>query len=146
MSIADSACNTQDKAAAMPSQNIRHDIDPTLVQAQVASRLQGIERCGLAAVENAKMLKARYEADLTQGRARQWHRPPTPPEQLEKIYKEAAHHESTVYAKVRIIELPRSGKRFILVYGDADDKAVEQGTGPFATLEEASGWFLRGGR
>lgn len=146
MSIADSACNTQDKAAAMPSQNIRHDIDPTLVQAQVASKLQGIERCGLAAVENAKMLQARYKADLANGRTRQWARPPTSVEQMEGIYKDIAHTESTVYAKVRIIELPRSGKRFILVYGDADDKAVEQGTGPFATLEEASGWFLRGGR
>lgn len=130
----------------MTSQNIRHDIDPVLVEAQVASRLKEVERAGLAAVENAKMLKARYEADLTQGKARQWHRPPTPPEQLEKIYKEAAHHESTVYAKVRIIELPRPGNRFILVYGDVNDSSVEQGTGPFETLEKATNWFLNGGR
>jgi hypothetical protein len=45
-----------------------------------------------------------------------------------------------------VLELPQPGKRFILVYGDADDAHTTQGTGPFATFEEAAEWFYHQGR
>lgn len=45
-----------------------------------------------------------------------------------------------------MFKLPREGKRFILVYGDADDVTVISGTGPFATFEEAVSWYLKDGR
>jgi len=50
------------------------------------------------------------------------------------------------HAKVRVIELPKDGKRFILVYGDEDDATVATGTGPCETIEQAANWFYRGGR
>lgn len=132
--------------SAMPNQNIRHDIDPALVHAQVAAKLQEFERNRVDAVEHAKALTAKYEADIAQGLERRWASRPTPAEQIEDVYKNFAYFENTFYAKVRVIELPKEGDRFILVYGDADDANVSSGTGPFATLEKAVSWFLNGGR
>lgn len=133
-------------SADMPHQNIRHDIDPVLVQAQVAEKLKEFERKRADAVESAKALNAKYEADLARGMAHRWTSRPTPAEQIDDVYKNFAYFENTLYAKVRVIELPKEGDRFILVYGDADDANVSSGTGPFATLEKAVSWFLNGGR
>lgn len=132
--------------SAMPNQNIRHDIDPALVHAQVAAKLQEFERNRVDAVEHAKALTARYEADLAEGKERRWASRPTPAEQIEDVYKNFAYFENTFYAKVRVIELPKEGDRFILVYGDADDTTVNSGTGPFESFDKAASWFLNGGR
>lgn len=125
--------------------NIRHDLDPALVQEQIEKNIGEILRRKASAVEGAQKALARYEQHVAEGLAHRWPRKPDP-EQIGGCYDNMVATERTYYAKARVIELPQEGNRFILVYGDADDATVEFGTGPFATLDEASGWFFRGGR
>jgi hypothetical protein len=78
---------------------------------------------------------------------RHWRRKPDTPEYFNDFYDRLIEQEQEYYAKVRIIELPNKGmKKYILVYGDKDDATVENGTGPFESIEKAKEWYLNGGR
>lgn len=121
--------------------NIRHEIDPDLVRAQIASKIADHERKRVIFTEEHTRAVAAYEA------AAVWRGfKPEGPEHVDPMIDRWIDREREHYALVRVIELPQKGPRFILVYGDADDATVESGTGPFKTLDEAKDWFLGGGR
>jgi hypothetical protein len=129
------------------SQNIRHEIDPALVQAQVAKTIKHYEQQRIERNQQAQQSLEEYErADLDK-RAARWRARPQGPEQVNAMYARWVEQEKDYYALVRVIELPAvSEKRFILVYGDTDDATVTCGTGPFKSFELAADWFLKSGR
>lgn len=130
---------------SLPSRR-RHDLDPALVQKQVQKRLNELSRKKAERLVHARSARLAYEKALAQGNAHRWTRKPPEEEEAGRIYDEMVQWERTYYARVRVIELPQEGKRFILVYGDTDDATVQSGTGPFETLDEAASWFMSGGR
>lgn len=66
--------------------------------------------------------------------------------EMAACYDEMITEERDYYATVRVIELPKPGQRFVMVYGDVRDDEVTRGTGPFESLEAAGKWFYNGGR
>lgn len=133
--------------AAVSPRNRRHDLDPALVQAQMARKIASLEATRERCVREAAELTERYHADMAAGMAaKRWSRQPTSPEDMRRVYDSMVEQERTFYSLVRVIELPGRAKRFILVYGDADDETVTSGTGPFSSLPEAASWYLNGGR
>lgn len=132
---------------ALPLANRRHDLDPEAVAQAVARKVAQIESDCLRRMEDAKALQAQYAQDVTEGLAqKRWLREPWSPEGVRQFHDGYISTEHNYYAKVRVVELPQQGPRFILVYGDADDATVDSGTGPFDTLEKAAAWFFNGGR
>lgn len=130
-----------------PLANRRHDLGTEVVAQAVARKVERLEADCLRQVEHAECLQAKYAKDVAAGVAqRNWTREPWSPESVRQFYEKDVQCERSYYAKVRVIELPQEGRRFILVYGDADDATVNHGTGPFETLEEAAAWFFGGGR
>ena len=111
----------------VPTQNIRHDLDPQLVQASVEKQIARYERLR----DDLKQ----WNRDNKEGIA--W---------IDPMIDSWNDRERNHYALVRVIELPQPGKRFILVYGDADDATVTTGTGPSESLERSANWFYRQGR
>jgi hypothetical protein len=126
--------------------NLRHDLDPQLVhewsEKKVSQRILG----GARHRASAEAALSAYQRDLAAGLRHKWPRPPVTLDVLDLLLEQSVHRERTHYAKVRVIELPLDGKRFVLVYGDAVDAEVQGGTGPFDTFVSAVGWFQRGGR
>jgi hypothetical protein len=128
------------------SLNVRHDLDQTLVAAQVEAKIAEHNRNREHSRECAKKTVEAYELARTEGTAHHWPRPPTGPQYVDPLYDEWIEAERNYFARVRVIELPLPGKRFILVYGDQNDATVRSGTGPFESLEKAAAWFYAGGR
>lgn len=128
------------------SLNVRHDLDPALVLAQVEAKIVKHNRSREHSRECAQKTADSYERAKADGSAKHWPKPPADPAYVDPLYDEWIAHERSHYARVRVIELPQPGKRFILVYGDQNDATVKSGTGPFESLEEAASWFYKGGR
>jgi len=121
--------------------NLRHEIDPDLVRASVVSKVADYERKRTTFKEEAAKTLASYEASTV------WSgRKPEGPGYVDPMIDGWIARERDHYAKVRVIELPQDGKRFILVYGDEDDATVGSGTGPFESFAKAEAWFTGGGR
>lgn len=129
--------------------NIRHNINPAVVEAEITRKVLKYESLLELRKADAEQLLAQYQADLIAGRHHsRWSRRPDDPETVVTTYNGAIEHERAYYSTVRVIELPYGDKRFLLVYGDINDQEVGlgSGTGPFSSLEDAQGWFIRGGR
>lgn len=126
--------------------NVRHDLDPELVQFQVHKKLAELENTRRRLREQQKDLYAQYMLDKRNGRADRWSKVPDEIGHVDPMIDEWVAHERDHYAKVRVIELPQEGNRFVLAYGDIADADVTSGTGPFETPEKAKAWFLNGGR
>lgn len=130
----------------IPIYNIRHNLDPALVQAQIDKKVCEHIQHRNSAVEYAKKRCEEYTNATQEERQARWISPPESHEIIEAIYNKWIEREKNHYTFVRVIELPKKGNRFILVYGDADDATVKSGTGPFKTCQEAMDWFLKSGR
>ncbi len=130
-------------------ENIRHDLDPRRVRAQIQSKIQELRAHQTRGVNRTRLNLKDYERSLASGNPshlQEWSTKPDP-EGVVRYYECAIQREAEEYARVRVIELLLDGEpRFILVYGDACDATVTQGTGPFKTLDEAQQWFFNGGR
>lgn len=134
-------------ATPVPGQNIRHDIDPAVVAEAVARRLADLDRHSQYQLERAREFSAKYLQDVADGTvSKNWTWEPRDPEDVERQHLESRQTEETYYAKVRVIELPLNGRRFILVYGDTIDATVTSGTGPFESFDKAVAWFVGLGR
>lgn len=127
--------------------NRRHDLDADAVALAIARKVAQLEeRCREREVHSAQMA-AKYAQDVANGVAQKnWIGVPWGPHEVRQHFADSIRTERNEYAKVRIIELPKEGPRFVLVYGDADDALVTSGTGPFKDIEKAGRWFFRGGR
>jgi hypothetical protein len=129
------------------SQNIRHEIDPALVRAQIDRKVAHYEQQRIERKQQAQQSLEEYERTDLDKRAARWSARPQGPEQVDATYARWIEQEKDYYALVRVIELPAvSAKRFILVYGNTDDATVTCGTGPFESFEKAADWFLKSGR
>lgn len=127
---------------------IRHDIPAALVTAAVDA---AVERHGYSHTRSVKMaedVQAMYEACIADGRT--WNgNPPSGVDAVDAYYQERVRHERAHYGTVRVLERlsePLEEVRFRLIYGMEPDSAEAEGTGPFASLEEAQNWFTHGGR
>lgn len=127
--------------------NIRHNLDPILVQAAVAKQITYYEDFRVRKVGESIALLAKYEQSVAANTVyKDWHHKPDSPERITNQVDTWIERERKYYSKVRVIELPQPGKRFLLVYGDVDDATVTTGTGPFETLDTAANWFFKSGR
>ena len=135
--------------SAIPSENIRHNLDPFLVMDQINHEIARNHESFAARKAEAARMNAEYAADVANGNSKKkWAHPPMDPAQYDSHQSSADQRARTVHSTVRVIELPVKGKRFILVYGDADDATVTlaHGVGPFKTFQNAADFFLKGGR
>lgn len=123
--------------------NIRYDLNPDDVIEQTRKRVEELTNKKAHHIKEAQQLTLDYWADVDGVR---FSRKPTSPQEYAEMYDNWIKLEQTYYAKVRIIELPKEGNRFVLVYGDTDDQTVTNGTGPFETIELATRWYLNSGR
>ena len=137
-------CDAEAKAKARG--NIRHDLDPALVAAQVADKLEYLEQYRIDHKQRARDNITSYEAAKLVGKSHLWAHPPDSVESVDPIVDKWIAQEREYYAKVRVIELPKLGRRFVLVYGTSIDADVIAGTGPFDTLDAAASWFFKSGR
>lgn len=126
--------------------NIRHDLDPLLVAEQIEKAIAEHERFRVELIQRELKNLEEYEQAKLDGSASRWLRVPEGPAWVDSWIDESIRNEREYYSKVRVIELPQNGKRFILVYGDADDETVTSGTGPSVSFQRAADWFLNGGR
>jgi len=130
-----------------PATNTRHEINPALVRAEIDKKVAELERLRIEWKEKALRLLDEYELAKANSSALRWSRVPEGPGYVDPTIDRWIRQELDYYALVRVIEMPRpSGKRFLLVYGDADDSTVSEGTGPFESYAAASDWFLKSGR
>lgn len=125
--------------------NIRYELDPIRVADAVARNVADLERQKAQCVADEAALVAEYQQAVADGTAHRWTRKPELG-RVGPIFDDAIALEKTRYATVRVIELPQPGKRFILVYGDAEDATCTSGTGPFESIEKAGDWFFNLGR
>lgn len=125
----------------------RHELDPEKMKVAVERKIADFENIRETDKKRAVDLRAKYDADVANGTADRWGAiPPLGTDHVdERIDREIAY-EKEHYGTVRILEFDQPGKRFVLVYGDKPDEEYESGTGPFATAEDAAGWFYRLGR
>lgn len=135
----------------MQKVNIRHDLDSQRVSETILEKISRYEDTLEKNIEEEKNIHLRYKIDVEKGRGEKWGNPRVDLEsdlkRIRKIYNDFIEKEKTYFSKVRIIELPNNEeKRFILVYGDVDDKKVKSGTGPFESIEKAEAWFYNQGR
>lgn len=127
--------------------NIRHNIEPRLVAEQISKAVDEEMRSSVVRSAYAEKLQAQYQQDVEDGTVgKRWSRQPDSPDWVRKFHSKQADYQKSYYSLVRVIELPKKGKRFVLVYGEVDDATVTIGTGPFASFHEAADCFLKGGR
>ncbi|MDO8416533.1 MAG: hypothetical protein Q7S87_10010 [Agitococcus sp.] len=129
-----------------PTSNVRHDIEPALVQEQIAKKVAMHEQNRILFKNHQQDLVLAYEQAKIEGTAAKWAKLPEGPGYVDTMIDHWIDVERTRYALVRVIELPKKGKRFILVYGEEIDSMVTSGTGPFDSFYLASEWFLHSGR
>ncbi len=125
---------------------IRHDLDPELVQAQVVKKISELEALRVDLKNRAVQTQAEYAKAVADGSSHLWPRPPQGDAYVDPMIDEWIDREQNYHALVRVLELPLSGKRFVLVYGDGPDSDESTGTGPFASFVKAASWFLKSGR
>ena len=123
--------------------NIRHDLDPVLVAAQIEKMIARHEQDRITLKEQVRQSIADYEQAKIDGSAVRWSRAPKDDGHIDAMIDEQVERERTYYSKVRVIERDDG---FRLVYGDVDDASVEGGTGPFSNLKLATAWFMNSGR
>ena len=116
-----------------------HTIDTDIIDKQIKQSCENYLRICNSKIDEAKELQLKYEQDPTK-----FTRKPDTLEELKFVYGGMIAREKEYYSLVRVIELSES--KFILVYGDTDNKTVIDGTGPFESLERAISWFENGGR
>ena len=121
--------------------NIRHNIDPTLVKANVERK---VSKYGANRLFDKARSKDTIEAYKKMPEQFSGPRDEAYFDYIDPLYDNWIEQERTYYAKVRVIRI--APRKYILVYGNANDKTVKSGTGPFKTLREAKAWFLNGGR
>lgn len=124
--------------------NVRHDFDPELVATHIEETVALHEVRRRNAVKFATELTALYDKDMASGNTRAWLRAPDTAAEVGAMWDRRIANELSHYALARVIERP-DGK-FILVYGDADDATVTNGTGPVDSVKKAADWFFAGGR
>lgn len=134
------------KLKSYPASNVRHDLDPVKVKESVEKKIAGHVKQRTYHADRAAENTAQYAADVASGNGHRWSQAPDTPEEMAACYDDMIACERDVYATVRVIELPKFGKRFVLVYGDVRDDEVTRGTGPFESLKAAGKWFYDGGR
>ena len=133
-------------AAKLP--NVRHDLDPQRVRENVNKKIVHYEVLRIRLKEEAVRLAADYAASPERIKM-QWTRVPRGPDYVDPMIDRWIAEERDHYSLVHVIELPEGAKRFVLVYGPIDsltDENMINGTGPFATLEDAAKWFYGSGR
>lgn len=133
------------------AKNIRHDLDPEKVKASVAAQVADWERWRVSQKQEEAQLREQYDADLAQGKSVdwmrcRWQRIPDDGAQVDARVDKSIAKEREFYGKVRVIEVCKPAKRFLLVYGDVSDEEVTSGTGPFGSVEQAATFFFNGGR
>lgn len=131
-----------------PAVNTRHDLNPFLVMAQIDHAIsRHRERIMQIKAEN-EQTHVRYQEAIANGTPPCTSKPPISSSAFDSMLNRQCEKEREVYSRVRVIELPVKGKRFILVYGDADDAkaTVNSATGRFSTFQNAADFFLNGGR
>lgn len=121
--------------------NVRHDVDQEIVKKSIESKIAWYETKRVSCLAWAHHNLASFEKDPSK-----WGKQPESVESVELFYNNAIWREVTTYSTVRVIELPREGKRFVLVYGGVEDAAVISGTGPFESFDAAVSWFSNNGR
>jgi len=126
--------------------NIRHDIDPKIVKKNIKKQISRYKKYRKEEIKERRIHFKKYQEAKENNKHYRFGKKPASTKNIVKIYKKLIKEEKDYFSKVRIIELPKEGKRFILVYGDIKDKNVQEGTGPFSTLKEAKNWFLKYGR
>ena len=127
--------------------NTRIDIPRELVDVQIAKAVVICELTRLTRVAQAAENAERFAKDTEEGNGHFWARKPASIEKENELIDSWIIREKEHYSTVRVIELNKpAARRFILVYGDADDNTVDHGTGPFESFEKARDWFLNGGR
>ena len=119
-----------------PATIVRHEVDPCAVAASVAHAIAGLERRRAADLEaNA--------AGAAPGA------PPADPSRIHARYDRLVARERDHYSTARVLQrisAQGGSKRFTLAYGPQADTDDSEGTGPFATLSEATAWFANHGR
>jgi hypothetical protein len=127
--------------------NIRHNLDPVLVQTSTAKQVTDYEDFRVRRVGETIALLAKYEQSVASGTVyKDWHRKPQDVQSVIDQHNEWIQREQEYYSTVRVVELPTGEKRFLLVYGDVDDATVTEGTGPFESFDTAAKWFYGSGR
>lgn len=127
--------------------NIRHDLEPALVQTSTAKQVAYYEDFRVRRVGETIALLAKYEQSVANDTVyKDWHSKPQDVQSVIELFDLWIQRERKYYSKVRVIELPTGEKRFLLVYGDVDDATVTEGTGPFETFDTAAKWFYGSGR
>jgi hypothetical protein len=121
-----------------------------LVEKQINKKIKEIISRFEREKSTAKNIFDEYKRLKEIGKAGYWIRIPQPIhisiKNISEREEDNIKTERDDYGLVRVIELPKVGDNFILVYGDTNDEQVRTGTGPFSKLQEAKDWFLKGGR
>lgn len=130
--------------------NKRHDLDPILVSEQIQKRVDNLNLLMKERIEEEKVSHARYKKAKEDGTHTKWLKPRTDLEadlkEIKLSYEAMIKEQRDYFSKVRVIELDRPEKAFVLVYGDQKDSEVTGGTGPFDSVEKAIAWFANSGR
>lgn len=132
-----------------PVANIRHNLEPALVQTSTAKQVAYYEDFRVRRVGETIALLAKYEQSVANDTVyKDWHNKPQDVQSVIDQHNEWIRREREHYSTVRVIELPTGEKRFLLVYGDVDDATatVTEGTGPFESFDAAAKWFYGSGR
>lgn len=81
------------------AKNIRHDIDPALVKAQIETRIASMRSKCAANKIIAKDLDAAFWEDVANGNHKKWRFQPQDPESVEKTWAEFIKTEKPITAK-----------------------------------------------
>ena len=133
--------------------NNRHNLDPKVVKEQIENKVKNLKLFMDKRIQEEKESHIKFEQDKSEKKYQNWIKPRTDLEgdlkEIRDIYEDMIKTEEEYYSTVRIIEINKTEKSFILVYGDQKDidvKDFKQGTGPFCSIEKATDWFTNGGR
>lgn len=133
--------------------NNRHDLDPKIVKDQIDNKVKNLKLFMSKKIQEEKDIHIKFEQDKSEKKYQNWIKPRTDLvgdlKEIRDIYEEMIKTEEEYYSKVRILEINKTEKPFLLVYGDNEDidvTGIKQGTGPFCSIEDATKWFTNGGR
>lgn len=130
--------------------NKRHDLDPVLVSGQIEKEINRLTLQMEERLEKEKETHVRYQKAKKDGTHVRWIKPRTDLDadlkEIKLSYEAMIKEQRDYFSKVRVIELDRPEKAFVLVYGDQKDSEVTGGTGPFDSVEKAIAWFANSGR
>tara|TARA_Y100000588_G_scaffold240585_2_gene254367 strand:+ start:12521 stop:12916 length:396 start_codon:yes stop_codon:yes gene_type:complete len=130
--------------------NKRHDLDPVIVSGQIEKEIKRLTLHMEEMLEKEKENHILYQKAKKDGTHVRWLKPRTDLDadlkDIKLSYEAMIKDQRDYFGKVRVIELDRPEKAFVLVYGDQKDSEVTRGTGPFDSVEKAIAWFANGGR